>query len=95
MHENANLTYEANESERMLAVILSIEPRTVTSSGISNESRVLSIIVELIHELPPSLDTAKGSPDIFEVDEKGLLPSLTVFLLQEILRFNTLLQVIR
>jgi dynein heavy chain len=36
-----------------------------------------------------------GHKDLFQTNEKGLLPSLTTFLLQEIYRFNILLKVLK
>lgn len=41
------------------------------------------------------MDIATGNKLLFERNEKGLLPSLTTFLLQEIYRFNRLLKVIK
>ena len=46
-------------------------------------------------DVPELLDVANGHKDLFERSDKGLLPSLTTFLLQEVQRFNRLLKVIK
>jgi dynein heavy chain len=45
-------------------------------------------------EVPELIDNSIGHKSFFEVNEKGLLPSLTTFLIQEVHRFNKLLKII-
>eukprot|EP00331_Platyophrya_macrostoma_P004147 CAMPEP_0176418942 /NCGR_PEP_ID=MMETSP0127-20121128/7766_1 /TAXON_ID=938130 /ORGANISM="Platyophrya macrostoma, Strain WH" /LENGTH=303 /DNA_ID=CAMNT_0017799353 /DNA_START=1 /DNA_END=912 /DNA_ORIENTATION=+ len=72
MHENANIVFQSQESDKMIATILSIG-------------------------LPPNLfkNEEGANKEMFIEDEKGLIPSLSTVLLQEITKFNRLLDVIR
>ena len=45
--------------------------------------------------LPALLDKSLGKKEMFKTDKQGLIPSLSTVLLQEVSRFNRLLQVMR
>lgn len=99
MNENANLTYQAQESERILTTILSMQPRTNTASGKSPQQIVAEMVSNIIKnkEIPDllSLNKEHCNKELFVEDEKGLLPSLSIVLLQEAARFNRLLKTIK
>jgi dynein heavy chain len=96
MHENANITFLTQESNKILESVLSIQPRLSDSAQEkSTDDIVLDIAKALLKDLPLNLNKEAGNKKLFEVNEFGLLPSLSTVLLQEMQRFNTLLEVIR
>jgi len=96
MHENANITYLTQESNKILEAVLTIQPRLSDSSQEkSTDDIVLDIAKALLKDLPMNLNKEVGNKKLFETNEMGLIPSLSTVLLQEIQRFNTLLDVMR
>ena len=94
MHENANISYQSQESEKIVATILAVQPRISTvSGGKSNDDIVLELAKGITDKLPEKLDVTTGHPDLFVTAEYGLIPSLSTVLLQEIERFNRLIAV--
>ena len=94
MHENANISYQTQESDKILTTILSVQPRISTGSGgRSNDEIVQDLAKGISERLPDRLDVATGHPDLFLPGEYGLIPSLSTVLLQEVERFNRLLGV--
>jgi dynein heavy chain, axonemal len=85
----------------MLRTILSIQPR-VSASGSEKtpDEIVLELVSSLQKDLPPLLSRVldpktpdiKPNQEMWITNEKGLIPSLSTVLLQEMTRFNTLLQ---
>jgi len=101
MHENANLTFQYQETKTMLNTLLSIQPREVVSaSGLSNDQVVADLAREMEEKMPHLLDRRQlqlrlqnGSE---EKDAKEqVLDSLTVVLGQEMDRFNLLLSTMK
>ena len=93
MHENADITFQRQETDIILITTLSIQPRTVeSSSGKSNDDIVSESIARIEEIIPADLnkELARSQSESSEV-----LDSLTIVLLQETDRFNRLLQVIR
>jgi dynein heavy chain len=85
LHENANITFQAQESEKIVQTILSIQPRmTNGSGGKSQDDIVMELAIELEGQLPPLLDKANAKKDLFKANEKGLMESLSTVLLQEV-----------
>jgi dynein heavy chain len=57
MHENSNLTFKINESAKILATILDIQPRVSKSAvGKSSDELILELILELQEQQPAILD---------------------------------------
>jgi dynein heavy chain len=82
LHENANITFQAQESEKIVQTILSIQPRmTNGSGGKSQDDIVMELAIELEGQLPPLLDKANAKKDLFKANEKGLMESLSTVLL--------------
>ena len=70
-------------------MLLSIQPREIVSaSGVSSDSIVASIALDLEERMPPVLDRKKAGPDTFKVTEAGVMDSLGTVLSQEVDRFN-------
>ncbi|KRX08296.1 P-loop containing nucleoside triphosphate hydrolase [Pseudocohnilembus persalinus] len=98
MHENANITFQQQESNKLIETILSIQPRDAGASGgdegaKSNDEIVTDIAIELEGKLPTLLLKESGLESLFELTEVGAYQSLTTVLLQEIEKFNRLLKV--
>jgi len=124
MHENANITYQLQESNAMIDTVLSIQPRNVETSndaeeeddvdvddddsqseqvksekaaGQSQDELVSEMAADILSELPAPLNPADGERTFEESKQStdnGMMDSLTIFLLQEIEKFNRLLEAV-
>ncbi|KAJ3111626.1 Dynein heavy chain 6, axonemal [Phlyctochytrium bullatum] len=117
MHENANVSYQMQESRRLVKTVLDVQPRMVSGSGtVSSEEIVVGIastildawpepiVIDLTGETNTLGVNALGKPDsnrqilelTFKKDESGrMLNSLSTVLMQETVRFNKLLNLIK
>ena len=92
LHENANITYQRAESNKMIETILSIQPRLATAAGgMTPDEIVLEKAKDFLDTLPELLDQKEGLKDLFIQDSQGLIPSLSTVLVQEMEKFNNLL----
>lgn len=92
LHENANISYQTQETEKVLETILSIQPReTANAGGKSNDEIVTEFANSVLATIPQPLDPKTGAHELFTKAEYDLIPSLTTVLLHEIERFNKLL----
>lgn len=95
LHDNANISYQRQESDLLVDKILSIQPRVAgTGTGLTPEQMVLNRAKGILDNVPEDLDRANGLKDLFK-STNNLLPSLTTVLLQEMEKFNRLLRVMR
>ncbi|CAE7357297.1 DNAH6 [Symbiodinium natans] len=94
MHDNANISFMSQESEKVLNTVLSIQPREAGGGGgKSSEEIVLEISADQESRLPERLHTENAHADSFAMSEEtGLMTSLGTCLSQEMSRFNRLLQ---
>ncbi|TYZ65733.1 hypothetical protein PybrP1_011994 [[Pythium] brassicae (nom. inval.)] len=105
MHENANVTYERNESASMARLILSLEPRDSsggssggTGGGKSSDQRVLDLASSILDALPPDLSVDDAGLTTFKtrlVAGTVVMDSLATVLGQELVKFNALLRRMR
>ncbi|ORZ39411.1 dynein heavy chain and region D6 of dynein motor-domain-containing protein [Catenaria anguillulae PL171] len=109
MHENANVSYQLQETKRLLRTVLDVQPRLVSSaSGKSPEDTVTEVAQSILSRLPPLLVVdanprvaSAGKPKtlaevMFRKDSTGRMEnSLSTVLCQECARFNKLLSVIK
>ncbi|KAI9190457.1 hypothetical protein H9P43_001891 [Blastocladiella emersonii ATCC 22665] len=109
MHENANVSYQLQETKRLLRTVLEVQPRLVSAGGgKSPEDVVTEVAQSILARLPPPLvvemnprATSAGKPKslaelMFRKDEGGRMEnSLSTVLCQECARFNKLLAVIK
>ena len=97
MHENANITFQLQDSEKIINTVLTMQPRSSGASGDgkSSDEVILELISELQEEMPENLYRQDGKKELFETNEKGLMASLSTVLLQEMEKFNRLLNVMR
>jgi dynein heavy chain len=69
MHENANITFQNQESAKIMETILAIQPRV--SSGVGGRSPdevVMGMAKGLLEQVPGVLEEAKGNQEHFVVD---------------------------
>ncbi|CAG7837222.1 unnamed protein product [Allacma fusca] len=96
MHENANITFQQQESINLLNCILTVQPRQSAGKAASVKDEIaFEQAAQFEKKLPPIVDVDSGSPLLFELDKEGRLPSLSVFLKQEVDRFNKMLAVMK
>jgi dynein heavy chain len=94
MHENANISYMQQSAEKLLGVVLSIQPREAGggAGAKSPEELALDLAADQTSRLPALLTKDNAHPSSFEIiEETGLMKSLGTNLEQEISRFNALL----
>ncbi|RHY81434.1 hypothetical protein DYB37_003901 [Aphanomyces astaci] len=88
MHENANVTFERNESWQMINIVLSLEPRDAGGTGgQSNDEKVL--------ELAASIQAGPTTFRTRTVLGTVVMDSLATVLSQELVKFNNLLSKMR
>jgi dynein heavy chain len=79
-----------------MACIMAVQPRQSGGSAASAKDEiVLDLATNIEAKLPKRIDIERANPKIFAPDIRGRTPSLSVFLNQEIERFNKLLGVMR
>ena len=88
---NAEISSQIQDTNNLLSAIISLQPRqTASSEGISQEEFMMNKIEELKELIPQEVDIT----DVKEKDPYDTSP-LKVVLLQELQRYNSLLQVVR
>ncbi|KAA0164767.1 hypothetical protein FNF31_02304 [Cafeteria roenbergensis] len=91
LHDNADITSAIAETSAMLATALSLQPRAAGGAGKSWEATLTELAVDIAGKLPELYDIEKVSvlfPVRFE-------ESMNTVLVQELIRFNRLLGVVR
>ena len=89
MHENANVTFNTNESLNLMATMLSLQPRSSGGgSGKSSDDLVVDLANLYEGECPDKLDMADAGETTFVIQPNGLLTSLAICLTQEMVKFN-------
>jgi dynein heavy chain len=96
LHDNANITYQRSESNRIISTLLSIQPRMATAvGGMTPDEIVLEKSKEFLDTLPALLDKKEGLKELFIQDAQELIPSLSTVLVQEMEKFNNMLTVMK
>ncbi|KAI5075577.1 hypothetical protein GOP47_0009653 [Adiantum capillus-veneris] len=95
MHENANLTFQLNESSKILGTVASIQPRETSGGGVKSSDQIVAEVAdEIMRGLPELLKDVEGkSTSVLGPD--GQISPLAVVLMQECDRFNRLLNVMK
>lgn len=92
MHENANVTFNTNESLQLMETLLSLQPReSGGGGGLTSDDVVLELAVSFEEQAPDQLLLDDAGETTFVVQSNGLLTSLAICLTQEIIKFNRLL----
>jgi dynein heavy chain len=94
MHDNANISFMQQESDKLVGVVLSIQPReTSGGGGKSSEDVVAEIATDQSSRVPAMLSPETAHASTFVIaEETGLMNSLGTCLTQEYSRFNLLLK---
>jgi len=95
MHDNANITFQLQETTMIMEQILALQPRVGggTEEGAkSPEEKVDDMAAIFEDEMPVTMDHERGAQGMFEVLENGAMRSLDTVLLQEMDRFNKLIK---
>jgi dynein heavy chain len=97
LHENANISFQRQESDRMLETVLSIQPREGGGAGGKRpEDIVLEMCADQETKVPDALTSEVAHPSTFAMfRDSGLMNSLGTCLTQEMTRFNQLLDKLR
>ncbi|VDM31109.1 unnamed protein product [Hydatigera taeniaeformis] len=89
-HLNADIASQIQEAKLLFDALLSLQPKISSAGEESKESKVLKLIKKMKEQVPDNLDY-HGTAKIFSNDRSPL----KIVLLQEIQRYNDLLDLIR
>jgi len=89
--DNADIITAQNEGAALLETLLSIQPRQSSSGGKSQESIILDLLEEIKNKTPEPFDKEEVSKQ-FPTDYNE---SLNTILLQEVIRYNVLLNTMK
>ncbi|CAE7940650.1 DNAH6, partial [Symbiodinium sp. KB8] len=95
LHENADITYQLQETNALISTALSVQPRLVgkQSDGGNADEVVRGLASSIGGSLPDLLLKREAGATTFVEEEGGLLNSLSTVLLQEMAKFNKLITV--
>jgi len=80
LHENANISYQMQDSNTIVETVLGIQPRVSSAGGgMTPDEVVLARLAQLAEDTPAALDRDEGKKEMFKTTN-GLLPSLTTVL---------------
>lgn len=66
-----------------------------SGDGKSTDVIILELVEKIQSEMPENLFKQDGLKELFEIDDKGLMASLSTVLIQEMEKFNRLLNLMR
>ena len=96
MHQNANISFQNQETQQILQTVLSIQPRASgAGAGASPEEIVSNLAASILSNLPAVLTMEEAGSSTFVEGPSGAPDSLSTVLSQEMERFNRLLVRIR
>ncbi|KAF7987651.1 hypothetical protein HCN44_003514 [Aphidius gifuensis] len=92
MHENANITYQLNETKNILNTIIDIQPKINKDNDDKSSSDIVYELAQIIMDkIDISIDHDKCNKEHYKKDTTDRLPSLTIVLIHEVDRYNKLL----
>eukprot|EP01041_Mallomonas_annulata_P002945 gene2945-5789_t len=96
LHNNASITFQQKESRTLIATVVSCAGGGGGGGGggpdPANDDRVREIASRLLERMPPVFDLRKAHPESFKKIGDTVI-SMGVFLSQELIRFNGLIEV--
>jgi dynein heavy chain len=96
MHDNANITFQSQETKKILDIVLELQPRLESGEGAATPDEVVqAITTEIGDGLPPNLNPEEALAGMFTPNDNGEISSLATVLWQEHERFNKLLNKMR
>ncbi|XP_061640432.1 dynein axonemal heavy chain 1 isoform X2 [Phyllopteryx taeniolatus] len=90
LHDNANISFAQNETFALLGSVLRLQPRTASAGGKTLEEIVEEIVAGIVVKVPQPFDVGEMMekyPVLYE-------ESMNTVLMQEVIRYNNLLEVI-
>lgn len=91
LHENAAITNAQNETRNLLETILSVQPRASTNLGKSREE-IIYDLVEFVESKTPEMFDFEA---VFKQYQTSYKESMNTVLVQEVIRYNRLLEVMK
>jgi len=96
LHANAKITFEKQESDKLLTTVTDIQPALGGGgAGASAEDTVQALASQLAAQVPDPMDRKDAGDNVFALNAKGELNSIQIVLLHEMGRFNKLLKRIK
>nr|XP_024655433.1 dynein heavy chain 1, axonemal-like [Maylandia zebra] len=90
LHDNANISFAQNEAFGLLEAVVRLQPRATSAEGKTLEEIVEEIVAGIVEKIPPPFDIEEVMgkyPVLYE-------ESMNTVLIQEVIRYNKLLEVI-
>ncbi|KAI5937324.1 Dynein heavy chain 1, axonemal [Manis javanica] len=90
LHDNANITFAQNETYTLLGTIIQLQPRSSSVGGLGREEVVEDVAQNILLQVPEPINlklVMAKYPVLYE-------ESMNTVLVQEVIRYNRLLQVI-
>ncbi|XP_066284547.1 dynein axonemal heavy chain 3-like isoform X3 [Branchiostoma lanceolatum] len=91
LHENADISKEQQETQQLLDGILLTQPRQAAGGGKSAEDLILELASDILSKIPPNFNLEQVQTKYPVRYEE----SMNTVLVQELIRFNRLITVIR
>lgn len=91
LHDNAEITTAQSEAKSLLDTVLSVQPRTTNSGGKKTEDQIKEIALIIEKSIPPLFNYEKT----FEDYPTDYNESMNTVLIQEVIRYNVLLGLIK
>ena len=94
LHANAKISFEKQETDKLINTVTSIQPRLGGSGGGDGqgpEEIVSELAAKLLGEMPGQMELSEAGETTFARNEKGDLNAIQIVLQQEMVRFNKLL----
>uniref|UniRef100_A0A6I8PKH9 Dynein axonemal heavy chain 1 n=1 Tax=Ornithorhynchus anatinus TaxID=9258 RepID=A0A6I8PKH9_ORNAN len=89
LHDNANITFAQNETFALLNSIIQLQPKSASNGGRNHEEIAGEVAEGILQKIPPPINlrmVMKRYPVLYE-------ESMNTVLVQEVIRFNRLLEV--
>lgn len=93
LHVNADISYQTQESNKMLETVISLQPRAASGGGGKSSDEVVGEIADdLASRMPKMMDSKSASELTFFTLEGGSVNPLGIFLSHEMHKFNALIK---
>jgi len=95
LHENADITFQQKDTNRMLETIVAMSGGGGGGGGGNDTDAEVAAVAQMVEKrMIEPFDSRRGHPQTFKKSQ-GKMISTGVFLQQELVRFNELIQVMR
>ncbi|XP_030634236.1 dynein heavy chain 1, axonemal [Chanos chanos] len=90
LHDNANISFAQNETFALLGAVVKLQPRAAATGGKAREEIVEEIVVGIVEKIPGPISVQQVMTKYPVMYEE----SMNTVLIQEVIRYNKLLEVI-